>query len=122
MSEWNNITDNSAILELVWGVHIPLLSPPVQLSTPFPLKLNKEECEALTHQVNAFRIKGIVVPTNHSEGEFISNIFPRPKPNGEVQLILDLTLFNDFVEYKHFKMFSLETARDLITPCLGSLV
>ena len=49
-------------------------------------------------------------------GLFISNIFPHPKPNGEVKLILDLTLFNDFVEYKHFKMFSLNTARDLITP------
>ena len=52
----------------------------------------------------------------HVAGEFISNVFLTPKPDGQVRLILDLTLFNNFVEYKHFKMFSLETAHDLVTP------
>lgn len=52
----------------------------------------------------------------HAEGEFISNIFVRPKPNGDSRIILDLTKLNDFVQYEHFKMFSLNTAIDLVTP------
>ena len=76
----------------------------------------QEEKQALDVQVNTLCTKSIVVPTQYSQCEFISNIFPHPKPNGEVRLILDLTLFNDFIEYKHFKMFSLETAQDLKTP------
>jgi hypothetical protein len=49
-------------------------------------------------------------------GQYISNIFVRPKLDGKVRIILDVTLLNKFVEYKHFKMFSLSTAIDLVTP------
>ena len=56
----------------------------------------------------------MVTPVNDTEGEFISNVFLRPKPNGEFRMILDLTLLNLDVEYKHFKMFSLTTAKDLV--------
>ena len=62
--------------------------------------------------------KDIIEPVIHVGGQFISNVFLRPKPDGQVRLILDLTLFNKFVQYKHFKMFSLEMARDLVTPDL----
>ena len=40
----------------------------------------------------------------------------RPRPNGEARTILDLTKLNTFVHYEHFKMFSRNTAIDLLTP------
>ena len=57
------------------------------------------------------------------EGQWVSNIFLRPKPNGEHRLILDLTKLNRLIPYTHFKMCSLHTALDMLRPnaWLGSV-
>ena len=104
------------MLNNVKGVTIPFTTCPVQNNVPFPYKLTREEKEAADIEITDFLDKGVIVETEHSEGEFISNIFVRPKPNGESRIILDLTKLNNVVEYEHFKMFSLNTAIDLITP------
>lgn len=53
---------------------------------------------------------------SEEQGQYISNIFLRPKPNNRVRMILDLNFFNDeFITYQHFKMHSLQTAIDLVT-------
>lgn len=51
----------------------------------------------------------------HKEGEFISNIFLVPKPNGEKRFILNLKRLNKFVQTSHFKMEDYRTAIKLIT-------
>ena len=58
-------------------------------------------------------------------GQYISNIFTRPKPDGNVRVILDLSHLNqETVEYKHFKMTSLKTALEMIRKgaWMGSVV
>ena len=75
-----------------------------------------EEMLILDREVDKLWQKGVIRHAVHTPGEFLSNIFLRPKPNGDFRLILDLTKFNEFVEYQHFKMFSLATARDLLLP------
>ena len=52
----------------------------------------------------------------HTEPEFISNIFIRPKKNGSHRLILNLRDLNDFIEYHHFKMDTIETVIGLMRP------
>ena len=54
------------------------------------------------------------VDNKPEQGEYISNIFIKPKKDGSVRLILNLKHFNKFVEKKHFKMSSLQTAIDLM--------
>lgn len=49
------------------------------------------------------------------EGQFLSPIFIRPKKNGENRMILNLKKMNEYVEYRHFKMTTLENAITLIT-------
>ena len=49
------------------------------------------------------------------QDKWLSNSFRRPKSNGKYRMIFDLTKLNKLVEYKHFKMFNLNTAHDLIT-------
>ena len=44
----------------------------------------------------------------------MSNIFSRPKSDGTVRVILDLTELNKFVVYRHFKMENLLTAVNLM--------
>lgn len=75
-----------------------------------------EESIAVDAVIQKLIDKGVVRQTTHCSGEFISNVFLRPKPSGEFRLILDLTRLNKHVEYQHFKMFSLKTACDLVLP------
>lgn len=50
---------------------------------------------------------GVIEETNHSDGEFISTVFLRPKTDGTYRMILNLLKFNKSVNYVHFKMESL---------------
>ena len=60
--------------------------------------------------------KGVIVPCNHTEGEFISLIFIRPKKDNRVRVILNLKKFNVSVENFHFKMETLKHALTLVSP------
>ena len=46
--------------------------------------------------------------SSHTEGEFISRIFIRPKKDNRVRVILNLKKFNVSVENFHFKMETLK--------------
>ena len=50
--------------------------------------------------------------------------FTRSKPKGSIRIILDLSRFNEFVAYHHFKKESFETATQLVEPfvILGPLM
>ena len=58
--------------------------------------------------------KEVLKPVPPEEGQWISNIFLRPKPNGKFRMILDLTILNYNIEYQHFKMFDLNSALYLL--------
>ena len=57
---------------------------------------------------------GAIVVSEHEPGEFISEVFPVPKPNGNIRLILNLKALNKFVTYEHFKMEHLDYVTDLV--------
>ena len=59
--------------------------------------------------------KGVIEKTGEDPQQFVSNIFPRPKKDGGCRIILDLTLLNTFVQYKHFKMDTFYTAMQLVS-------
>ena len=61
--------------------------------------------------------KKVVKVATHSEGEFISTIFLRPKKTGGYRMILTLTELNKFIVYKHFKMERLESAFLMTKHC-----
>ena len=86
------------------GVHIPFNEIPVQNWVPAPYKMSDFEKENAQLEVDKFLNKG-------------------PKQEREFRVILDLTHLNKWVKYEHFKMFSLNTAKDLMTPLawLGSV-
>lgn len=51
-----------------------------------------------------------------AEGQFISNVFLKPKPNAKYHMILDPSILKGDLSYPHFKMENLQTALDLMTP------
>jgi hypothetical protein len=59
----------------------------------------------------------VLEQVEHVQGEFISNIFLRPKKEiGRYRMILNLKELNEFVAYHLFKMDTLETVLTLIRP------
>ena len=112
--EWCKITKDRWVLDNIKGIAIPLTHEPCQLSTPKPYHFSKRDKHLADVQVSRMLELGIIEETATEQGEWISNIFTRPKPLGDVRIILDLTELNKYVEYQHFKMCSLQTALELV--------
>ena len=53
--------------------------------------------------------KGVIEEAYHSHGEFLSNVFLRPKKDGSLRMILNLKNLNSHVEYNKFKMDTLQS-------------
>ena len=91
VKEWKEITADPWILNSLQGIEIPFTDTPRQNSVPFPFRLSKSEKEAVDSEIVNFLDKRIFEQVVHQEGEWISNLFVRPKPDGSYRLILDLT-------------------------------
>jgi hypothetical protein len=76
--------------------------------------LGHTEAQAVDNEVQKLLDKGVILASQQEEGQFVSNIFLRPKPNGTYRLILNLKRLNEFVVYHHFKMDSVHTAVHLM--------
>ena len=98
------------------GYKIEFIVNPVQLRQPNPIKMSPSEVQNVDLQIDNFLKKGIIVASTHEEGEFISNIFLRPKKDGSFRMILNLKELNNFVTYHHFKMESIHTCTQLMRP------
>lgn len=61
--------------------------------------------------------KGVLQAVEAVTGQFVSNVFLREKKEKEkFPMILNLKDLNQYIEYHHFKMDTLETALTMITP------
>ena len=70
----------------------------------------------IQEKANKLLKKGVVVECEHEPVEYISPIFLREKTDGTQRLILNLKHLNKYLEYKHFKMQTLQTILTLIQP------
>ena len=114
IDQWKTITSDPWVIENVKGIVIPFVEEPVQSSVPFPYKLSAQEKLTVDTEVESMLLKGVIEEAVSETGEWISNIFVVPKPDGSGRIILDLTQLNKLVEYQHFKMESLNTAKELL--------
>ena len=55
----------------------------------------------------------VLTEVEHCPQEFLSPIFVVPKKDGEYRIILNLKIFNENVDYHHFKMDTSESALKL---------
>ena len=99
---------------MIQGLKIAFFQPPIQPYVPSQYRLTPSEKEFGDKHISQLLVKGVLKQVEHTNGEWISNVFFRPKPNGSFRMIMDLTNLNKLVCYDHFKMFNLQTAIDLI--------
>ena len=84
-------------------------------TSPFTYKRNATEMAKIHEELNTLENKNIIERYSHVNGEFISHIFTRPKKNGGVRLILNLSKPNKYITYYHFKMDNISTAVSLLS-------
>lgn len=99
---WEMISSDSKILELVKGYSIEFQNTPFQRSNPKPINFNETDLEIIDIEIKEFQSKKIIEEVvDYNKNEFIPNIFVRPKKNGKFRVILNLKHLNDFVECHH---------------------
>lgn len=77
-------------------------------------RFNHEEEQIINKENIKLCSKGMIEEANHCTGEHISTIFTRKKKDGTYRLILNLKSFNEYVQYHHFKMESIQSVLKLV--------
>lgn len=116
MPDWQKLTSDTEILTLVSGLPIEFTSDkPLQIcSMSHPL--SKSESVILQMEINKLLDKKVLVPSKYEQGEILSPVFLRGKPDGSHRLILNLKKPNEHIEKLHFKMETIYTVLSMITP------
>ena len=113
ISSWRSITTDPSILEIVSGYFIEFESIPSQPAVPH-ITFSKGDDLIIAGEINKLLEKRVIHNTTHSDNEFITTVFTRPKKDGSHRLILNLKQLNGYVTYHHFKMESLQSAVQLL--------
>ena len=114
---WQALSSDTWIHGVVNGNVLEFDRLPVQRVFPIPLRLSAADPQALDSAMLVFKRHKIVercVPTG--EQCFYSNVFPTPKKDGTVSVILSSRELNAYVRYEHFKMDSIADVINLIQP------
>lgn len=114
-SHWTNITSDIFILNSVTGYKIEFEQEPVQFNPPREIIFTGQEQTTIQAEIDKLEKKGVILETTHCDTEFVSTIFIRPKKDGSYRLILNLKMLNEYIEYLHFKMDTLQSAIRLMT-------
>ena len=115
-SFWRTITSDRYILNTVkYGIAIEFDSLPTQEFIPKQYNMNKLEHQAVVTEIESLLNKGVIKVVDHCAGEFVSNVFVRPKKDGKFRMILNLCDLNLNVVYHKFKMTTLKSAVKLMT-------
>jgi len=93
IANWFNITSDKKLLSWVTGVSIDFDQDVNQQVFPAPIKFCDIDKEKMGNQLEHMLSKGVIEVTLPSQGQFISNVFCRPKKDGTVRIILNLKHF-----------------------------
>ena len=117
LHNWKKITSDRWILQTICGYKIELDTLPYQHKLPRPIKFDDLEKKRIQEELDRFNELGIIemVSNKPEQGEYISNIFFRPKKDDKIRVILNLKRFNEHIENFHFKMETLNNALNAMT-------
>ena len=85
---------------------------------PFQQKWSETDSIALQEEITSMLNKGAIIKLSEREAQngFYSNMFLIPKKDGKMRPVINLKKLNQFVHLHHFKMESIQTARELVQP------
>ena len=115
LSEWEKLTSDPEILQIVAGDIITFDNDPPEKSVTRKCNVSTETKVSMDEEILSMKSKKIIVGCSHEPGEFLSPIFPVGKPDGSLRIILNLKELNQSVEYLHFKMDSIKVVLSHVT-------
>lgn len=116
VDEWQKITNDQYVLDVIRGYQIPFTETPSQINEPPILPNTPSEYTNITEAVSKLLLSGAIKVSNEESGQFLSNIFSVPKADGSVRLVVNLKPLNVFINSPHFKMEDYRTAQNLLRP------
>ncbi len=116
VDRWRQLTSDPVILSYIMGVKIEFIDTKPSQAVAKTRLFNIAEKDIIENEIKKLLVKGVVIPSTHEPGEFISSIFLRCKKDGSYRMILNLKQFNEFVQHHHFKMDTLDEAIRMMKP------
>ena len=117
ISEWRKITSDPEILDYVEHCHIEFVDNPCKYSINNGRSFfNVQQQLILDTEVETLLQLGAIGRSVHELDECLSPIFVVPKSDGSHRLIFNFKICNEAVIFRHFKMDTLNTVLNLITP------
>ena len=84
---------------------------------------SEQDSDIIQAEIGKLLSKGVIIPTEREDDDFVSNIFTRKKRDDTYRMILNLKKFNDFLLVPHCKLESIEDALNLTREgCYFALV
>ena len=114
LPNWQKLSGNPVILNIVKGWEIPLLEEPVQLKESHQIQMKILESETTDLEVDNMLKKGAIRIAIPKPEQILSNIFVRPKKWGKFRPIINLKQMNYFIPYHHFKMEGLKDVKNIL--------
>ena len=80
---------------MILGQPIEFTGTPYQGAVPREKKiLDLDEQHVIDIEIDKLLAKGVIIPSSHEEGEYISPIFTKPKKEGSLRVILNHKCLN----------------------------
>lgn len=114
IDEWKLYTSDKWVLQTVAGYQIDFNAWPIQHSIPKEISFSESQKDLVSNEIASLLEKGAIVPSENEVGQFISNIFIVPKPNGKFRPVINLRELNFFVTYEHFKQETFPVVLDMV--------
>ena len=114
IDEWKLYTSDKWVLQTVAGYQIDFNAWPVQHFIPKEISFSESLKDLVSNEIASLLEKGAIVPSENEVGQFISNIFIVPKPNGKFRPVINLRELNFFVTYEHFKQETFPVVLDMV--------
>ena len=114
LQNWQLITNDPVILNIVKGWEIPLNEQPIRSKLHQQIHINKLEEKTTDLEIESMLKKGAIRLAIPKKDQILSNIFLTPKKGGEFLPVINLKELNKFIPYQHFKMEGLKDVRNLL--------
>ena len=88
LENWNNLTSNKFLLNVVSGIRLQFISPPNQLYIPKAIHFCENEKINIDKEIQGLLKKGAIQRVDPIPNQFVSNIFTRPKRSGGLRTII----------------------------------
>ena len=113
LSQWQILTQDPTILNIVQGYRLQFHTQPSQTVKPVT-SVSKENIPILNAEISKLQLKGAIRPVNFTNAAFYSRLFLVPKKGGDLRPVIDLSALNQFVINEHFQMENISCLKQIL--------